>query len=64
MLAGCQQSVSFARGMLYKLVEKLSAVDPEYPCHVHVDDLSHVLVAETEHELKAKLLQAGRIVGS
>lgn len=30
---------------------------------MHVDDLSHVLVAETEHELKDKLLQAGRIAG-
>ena len=32
--------------------------------HVHVDDLSHVLVAETAKDLECKLLKAGRIVGS
>ena len=53
-----------ARGLLYTLVADLSNVDPEYPCHEHVDDLSHVLVAETEFDFKNKLLQAGRIVGS
>ena len=64
ILAGCQTSVSMARGLLYTLVAELSKVDPEYPCHEHVDDLSHVLVAETASQLKIKLLQAGRVVGS
>ena len=63
MVAGCQQAVSWARGILRELVEKLSLVDPEFPVHVHVDDLSHVLVAETNNELERKLLEAGRIVG-
>jgi hypothetical protein len=63
MLAGCQLSVSMARGLLWELVAELSKVDPEYPCHEHVDDLSHVLVVETEFELKAKLLKSGRLVG-
>ena len=49
--------------MLWDLLDRLSKVDPEYPCAEHVDDLSHVLVADTEAELKVKLLTAGRIVG-
>jgi len=44
-------------------MEKLSCVDPEFPCYSHVDDISHVLVGETDSDLKAKLLSAGRIVG-
>jgi len=39
-------------------------VNPEYPCFVHVDDLSHVIVEETPSEIKANLLKAGRLVGS
>ena len=38
-------------------------MNPEYPCHQHVDDLSHVLVAETAKELETQLLEAGRILG-
>ena len=64
MLAGDQQSVSFTRGLLWELVEALSKVDPEYPVSVHVDDLSHVLVAETKTELEEKCLAAGRLVGN
>ena len=64
MLAGCQLSVSWARGLLYDLVELLSKVNPEYPCFVHVDDLSHVIVEETPSELKTNLLKAGRLIGS
>ena len=64
ILAGDQQSVSWTRALLFELLEQLSLVDPEYPCFVHVDDLSHVLVAETSGELKTKLLKAGRTVGS
>ena len=63
MLAGCQLSVSWARGVLYELVEQLSKVNPEYPCWAHVDDLSHVIVEETPSELRANLLKAGRVVG-
>ena len=62
MLAGCQLSPSWARGLLYELVEKLSLVDPENHCHEHVDDLSHVLMAETDVALKIKLLKASRLV--
>ena len=64
ILAGDQQSVSWTRALLADLMEQLSNVDPEFPCSSHVDGLSHVLVGETEWELKAKLLKAGRLVGS
>ena len=55
--------VSFARGLLRQLASLLSVVNPEYPCHQHVDDRSHVLVAETANELEKQLLEAGMIVG-
>ena len=64
ILAGCQLSCSFARGMLWELLDRTSRVYPEYPCAEHIDDLSHVMVAETESDLKATLLSAGRLVGS
>ena len=63
ILAGCQQSVSFTRGLLWELMDKRSKVDPEYPRSSHVDDLSHVLVGESASDLKAQLLAAGRVVG-
>ena len=63
MLAGDQQSVSWTRALLNDLMEKLSVVDPEFPCSSHVDDLSHVLIGESEADLKSKLLKAGRLVG-
>ncbi len=64
MLAGCQLSVSFTRGLLWQLVADLSVIDPEYPCSSHVDDLSQVFVAERKKDLEKKLLEAGRRVGS
>ena len=39
-------------------------VDPEFPCSSHVDDLSHVLIGESEADLKGKLIKAGRLVGA
>jgi len=63
ILAGCQLSCSFARGLLRELMQKLSVVDPEHPCAQHLDDMSHVLIGETESELKHKLVKAGTIVG-
>ncbi len=63
MLARDQQSVNWVRGLLWELLERLSKVDPEYPCASHVDDLSHVLVVETESDLKGNMLEAGRAIG-
>ena len=64
MLAGDQQSVSWTRALLNDLMEKLPVVDPEFPSSSHVDDLSHVLVGESEADLRSKLLNAGRTVGN
>ena len=64
ILAGDQQSVSWTRGLLWKLMDKLTCVDPENPCWSHVDDLSHVLIGESEGDLRKKWLAAGRHVGS
>ncbi len=52
MIAGCQQSVSWARGLLVRFVEAVSNVVPRSPCGVHVDDLSHV-VALDDHGASA-----------
>ena len=64
MLAGDQQSVSWARALLNDLMEKLSVADPEFPCSSHVDDLSHVLIGESKAYLKGKLIKAGKLVGA
>lgn len=45
-------------------MDKRSKVDQAYLCWKHVDDLSFVLVAETDSELRALFSQAGRLVGS
>ena len=63
VLAGCQLSTSWVRGLLYELMERLSRVDPEHPPNSHVDDISHVVIAESEAELKTTLLAAGCIMG-
>ena len=54
MLAGCQLSVSFTRGLLWQLVADLSIIDPEYPCSSHVDDLSQVFVAARKKSRKRR----------
>ena len=63
ILAGCQQSVSFARGMLWELVDKLCNALPRNPVHEHVDDLAQPIIARSQVELRKKLVQAGSIVG-
>ncbi len=40
MLAGCQQSVAWARGLMHKLVKSLGYIIPNSVCYEHVDDLS------------------------
>ena len=44
-------------------MERLSKIDPEHPPNSHVDDISHVVIGETENHLKSKLIAAGRIMG-
>ena len=52
MLAGCPLSTSWTRGLLYELMWRLSRVDAEHPPNEHVDDISHVVIGETENDLK------------
>ena len=63
MLAGCQQAVSFARGLLWSLVDRLVHALPRNPVWEHVDDLSQPLTAHSANALRIKLVTAGTIVG-
>ena len=57
--------VSWARGLLYDLVEALGYVLPGAVCYEHVDDLSHQLASGSKNFLRqqaitvAELVQAG-----
>ncbi len=63
MIAGCQQSVSWARGLLLRLVMAVSNVVPNSPCGVHVDDLSHaVCLDDDDAGAIRKGLEIGRSV--
>ena len=41
ILAGCLQSCSWARGLLFEFVQALGYVVPGSVCEEHIDDLSH-----------------------
>ena len=43
MIAGCQQSCSWARGLLHGVVAKMCSVIPTSICYEHVDDLSQII---------------------
>ena len=62
MLAGCQQSVSWARGLMHKLVEALGYVLPGSICFEHVDDLSHILACKSRRQLYDAAIEVGRLV--
>ena len=47
MVAGCQQAVSFAHGLIWELVHTLTHRIERCPVHQHVDDLSQPIVAST-----------------
>ena len=63
MVAGCQQAVSFARGLLYDLCYTLTHTIERCPVHQHVDDLSQAIITSTAVELRRTLVQAGALVG-
>ena len=63
MVAGCQQAVSFARGLLWDLVHTLTYTIERCPVHQHVDDLSQPVIAESSEDLRKMLVQGGAIVG-
>jgi len=63
MVAGCQQAVSFARGLLWSLVHELCYTLPRCLAHEHVDDLSQPVVASTSRDLREALVELGNVVG-
>ena len=63
VVAGCQQAVSFSRGLLWDLCYTLTHTIERCPVHQHVDDLSQPIIASTAVELRRTLVQAGAIVG-
>ena len=62
MLAGCQQSVSWTRGLLYEMVEGLGYVLPGSVADQHVDDLSQVMVHKSRMVLVNAATKCGKKV--
>ena len=52
IVAGCIASVSFARGLLWILIDKLVHVLPRNPPWEHVDDIAQPLVATSSLGLR------------
>ena len=63
ILVGCQTSVSFARGLLWNLIDLLIHALPRNPPWEHVDDIAQPLVDTTSLGLRTKIVTAGTIVG-
>ena len=59
ILAGCQQSCSWARGLLHALVESLGYIMPGSICNEHVDDLSQIVTSSSKRLLYDGCLQIG-----
>ena len=51
IVAGCQQSVSWARDLLHKLVETLGYIMPGSICFEHVDDFSQAVASHSSMRL-------------
>ncbi len=62
IIAGCQQSVSWTRGLVHKLVEGLGYILPGSVCYEHVDDLSQVIACKSKAQLLEVALEAGAMV--
>ena len=68
MLAGCLQSVSFVRGLLYDLVKDMcevlhrSITAQESKCEEFVDDLSQVVASKSQQEVIDAGIRIGRIM--
>ncbi len=62
IVAGCQQSCSWARGLMHQLVEALGYVMPGSICYEHVDDLSQVLSCKSKMELYHASMRIGKVL--
>ncbi len=61
-VAGCQQSRSWARGIMHKFVESVEIVFPGSICHEHVDDLSQAIISPCRMEVYHASLTIGGLV--
>ncbi len=62
IIAGCQQSVSWTRGLLRGMVERLGYIIPGSLCYEHVDDLSQVVATHNGTALRKALVEIGLTV--
>ena len=62
ILAGCLQSCSWARGLLFEFVQALGYVVPGSVCEEHIDDLSHFVTNKSRFQLFQDAARIGRAV--
>lgn len=63
ILAGGQQSTSWASGLLFDLVTSLGYVVPDSPCYEHVEDLYQPIVCSNNDDLLSNGLGIWKTVG-
>ena len=62
ILAGCLQSCSWTRGLLFEFVQALGYVVPGSVCEEHIDDLSHFVTNKSRMQLFQDAARIGRAV--
>ena len=62
ILAGCLQSCSWARGLLFEFVQALGYVVPGSVCEEHIDDLSHFVTNKSRMQLFHDAAKIGKAV--
>ena len=62
ILAGCFQSCSWARGLLFEFVQALWYVVAGSVCEEHIDDLSHFVTNKSRMQLFQDAVKIGRAV--
>ena len=62
ILAGCLQSCSWARGLLFEFVQALGYVVPGSVCEKYIDDLSHFVTNKSRMQLFQDAAKIGRAV--
>ena len=62
ILAGCLQSCSWARGLLFEFVQALGYVVPGSVCEEHIDDLSQFVTNKSRMQLFQDAAKIGRAV--
>ena len=62
ILAGCPQSCSWARGLLFEFVRALGYVVPGSVCEEHIDDLSQFVTNKSRMQLFHDAAKIGRAV--